>query len=191
MPLTFQKAAVRKNYETGNQAFSIRLKFLTTRLGVVSGTCGKGFAAASLMTLGLVPLQAIDHPSLGYAQCEPILHVLLQRDVELGSQLLWFFGDLLPARKLHLKGKNSPTGGLCSPRVRHKQTSHLATCPLPKSNWPSGSSTSSTISWFTRRMRSSSDFLMVDKAGNTRVSVAIEVLSVSCIWLKRNWQLWE
>jgi hypothetical protein len=31
MFLRFQKAAVRKNYETGNQAFSIRLRFLTKR----------------------------------------------------------------------------------------------------------------------------------------------------------------
>src|ERR1039458_6490011 len=29
--LRFQKAAVRGNYETGNQAFSMRLRFLTTR----------------------------------------------------------------------------------------------------------------------------------------------------------------
>src|SRR5215831_3761220 len=32
MLLRFQKAAVRKKYETGNQAFSIRLRFLTTRV---------------------------------------------------------------------------------------------------------------------------------------------------------------
>src|SRR6516164_2600532 len=31
MLLRFQKAAVRKKYKTGNQAFSIRLRFLTTR----------------------------------------------------------------------------------------------------------------------------------------------------------------
>ena len=31
MLLRFQKAAVRGNYETGNQAFSKRLRFLTTR----------------------------------------------------------------------------------------------------------------------------------------------------------------
>src|ERR1039458_3666376 len=33
MLLRFQKAAVRGNYETGNQAFSMRLRFLTIRLG--------------------------------------------------------------------------------------------------------------------------------------------------------------
>ena len=42
-----------------------------------------GFAAASLMALGLVPLEAVHHARLGYAEREPILHVLLQRDVEL------------------------------------------------------------------------------------------------------------
>src|SRR5262249_49349128 len=89
----------------------------TATLGVVSGTCGKGFAATSLMTLGLVPLQAIDHPSLGYAQCEPILHVLLERDVELGSQFLWFFGDRLPAGKLHLKGKLAYQRLMLAPRT--------------------------------------------------------------------------
>ena len=31
MLLRFQRAAVRGNYETGNQAFSMRLRFLTTR----------------------------------------------------------------------------------------------------------------------------------------------------------------
>ena len=31
MLLRFQKAAVRKKHETGNQAFSIRLRFLNTR----------------------------------------------------------------------------------------------------------------------------------------------------------------
>jgi len=31
MLLRFQKVAVRKNYETGNQGFSIRLRFLTIR----------------------------------------------------------------------------------------------------------------------------------------------------------------
>jgi hypothetical protein len=32
MLLRFQKAAVRGNYETGNQAFSKRLRFLTIRV---------------------------------------------------------------------------------------------------------------------------------------------------------------
>jgi hypothetical protein len=31
MLLRFQKAAMRGNYETGNQAFSMRLRFLTIR----------------------------------------------------------------------------------------------------------------------------------------------------------------
>src|SRR5664280_3688779 len=34
MLLRFQKAAVRGNYETGNQAFSMRLRFLTIRDGI-------------------------------------------------------------------------------------------------------------------------------------------------------------
>jgi hypothetical protein len=33
MLLRFQKAGVRENYETGNQAFSMRLRFLTIRHG--------------------------------------------------------------------------------------------------------------------------------------------------------------
>jgi hypothetical protein len=36
MLLRFQKVAVRKNYETGNQGFSIRLRFLTTRETLLS-----------------------------------------------------------------------------------------------------------------------------------------------------------
>ena len=40
MLLRFQKAAVRKNYETGNQAFSIRLRFLTTRGDSLQKTIG-------------------------------------------------------------------------------------------------------------------------------------------------------
>jgi hypothetical protein len=36
MLLRFQKAAVRGNYETGNQAFSKRLRFLTIRLPGIS-----------------------------------------------------------------------------------------------------------------------------------------------------------
>src|ERR1017187_10863063 len=38
MLLRFQKAAVRGNYETGNQAFSKRLRFLTIRVGSGSRT---------------------------------------------------------------------------------------------------------------------------------------------------------
>jgi ABC-type antimicrobial peptide transport system permease subunit len=37
MLLRFQKAAVRGNYETGNQAFSMRLRFLTVRSGILAG----------------------------------------------------------------------------------------------------------------------------------------------------------
>ena len=45
MLLRFQKAAVRGNYETGNQAFSMRLRFLTIR----------GFFTVEVLTLkGLV-----------------------------------------------------------------------------------------------------------------------------------------
>src|SRR2546421_4684376 len=36
MLLRFQKAAVRENYETGNQVFSIRLRSLTTRVQIHS-----------------------------------------------------------------------------------------------------------------------------------------------------------
>src|SRR5665811_548709 len=38
MLLRFQKAAVRGNYETGNQAFSKRLRFLTIRDGIPLGS---------------------------------------------------------------------------------------------------------------------------------------------------------
>jgi hypothetical protein len=37
MLLRFQKAAVRGNYATGNQAFSMRLRFLTIRLLNLAG----------------------------------------------------------------------------------------------------------------------------------------------------------
>ena len=42
------------------------------------------------MALGLVPLEAINHASLGNAEREPILYIPLQRDVELGDKLLLF-----------------------------------------------------------------------------------------------------
>ena len=45
--------------------------------------------------------------------------------------------------------------------------SHLPTMPLPKSNCPNGSSTSSTMPSFTRVTFSSSDLLIADSAGNT------------------------
>src|SRR5664279_2799422 len=59
MLLRFQKAAVRGNYETGNQAFSMRLRFLTIRGR--SPTSGGGQRA----TGGTPCLDGRRQPSLG------------------------------------------------------------------------------------------------------------------------------
>ena len=59
------------------------------------------------MALGLVPLEAVHHPGLGYAEREPVLHFLLQGDVELRGQLLLLFGDVLFAIELDLESKLS------------------------------------------------------------------------------------
>src|SRR5271168_496079 len=66
---------------------------------------GSALAAASLMTLGLVPLEPVNHSRLGHAEREPGLHVILQRDVKLGRQLPLLFGDVLSAIELYLKGE--------------------------------------------------------------------------------------
>ena len=47
MLLRLQKAAVRKKYETGNQAFSMRLRFLTTR---GPGTSRGGLATSRVVS---------------------------------------------------------------------------------------------------------------------------------------------
>jgi hypothetical protein len=36
-----------------------------------------GFVTASLMALGVVPLETVDHARLGHAKRKPILHILL------------------------------------------------------------------------------------------------------------------
>ena len=48
MLLRFQKAAVRGNYETGNQAFSKRLRFLTTRGGAIPPAYSPGLESRGL-----------------------------------------------------------------------------------------------------------------------------------------------
>jgi hypothetical protein len=58
MLLRFQKAAVRKNYETGNQACSIRLRFLTTR----------GLVTSTLLNLLVLPTLALRYGRLELLQ---------------------------------------------------------------------------------------------------------------------------
>src|SRR5580704_16449008 len=45
--------------------------------------CKASFVAVSLMALGLIPLETVDHARLGHAERKPILDVLLQGYVEL------------------------------------------------------------------------------------------------------------
>src|ERR1700722_17437270 len=68
------------------------------------------FAVASLMALGTVPLEPVYHASFGYAEGKPIPHVVLQRDVELCSQLFLLFGYSLSAIELDLEGELSHEG---------------------------------------------------------------------------------
>src|SRR5271157_3996819 len=62
---------------------------------------------ASLMALGFVPPEPVHHPRLGNAQRQPILHVQLQRDVELRRQFLLLFAYVFPAIDLHLESELS------------------------------------------------------------------------------------
>src|SRR5271165_1544045 len=82
-----------------------------TEASAATGATGRastgGVRAASLMALGLVPLEAINHAGLGYAEREPILYVPLQRDVELGGKLLLLFRYVFSAIELELKSELS------------------------------------------------------------------------------------
>src|ERR1700693_753671 len=115
---------------------------------VVSSLVSCGFASISLMALWPSSLESIDHGSLCHAECKPSRDLALQRDVKLSRELFLLRCDVFLAIELDLKRK-LPTSGKCSPRVRHKATSHLATNSFPKSRFPSGRRTSSTIPSFT------------------------------------------
>src|SRR5579863_6014549 len=67
--------------------------------------CKTSFAAVSLMALGLVPLETVDHACFGHAERKPILNVLLQGDVEIGGQLLLLSAYFLSAIELHLESE--------------------------------------------------------------------------------------
>ena len=64
--------------------------------------CDKGFATVSLMALGLVPVETVNHYCFSYAQGKPILPLLLQADVELRYPLLLLFRDAIFAVELQL-----------------------------------------------------------------------------------------
>src|SRR5579864_5850566 len=53
--------------------------------------CLASLAAVSLMALGLVPLETVDHSCLGHAERKPILDVLLQCYIQLRGQFLLLF----------------------------------------------------------------------------------------------------
>src|SRR5664279_1399369 len=58
--LRFQKAAVRGNYETGNQAFSKRLRFLTIREGKSRAKRGR-WGPAELQLVGLLTIAGVPY----------------------------------------------------------------------------------------------------------------------------------
>src|SRR5208337_2025270 len=68
---------------------------------------GADLAVASLMALGWVALQTVNHPRLGCAQRDPVLHVLLKRDVELLVKFLGLLLKILFAVELELIGELS------------------------------------------------------------------------------------
>src|SRR5580658_2959568 len=67
--------------------------------------CKTSFVAVSLMTLGLIPLETVDHARLGHAEGEPILDVLLQGHVELRGQFLLLFSYVRFVIELYLERK--------------------------------------------------------------------------------------
>src|SRR5450631_2742140 len=69
--------------------------------------CNAGTGSVSLMALGLVAVEAVHHAGLGDAQRQPVRHIILQGDVELGGQLLLLVGDIFAACELHLEGEFS------------------------------------------------------------------------------------
>jgi hypothetical protein len=59
------------------------------------------------MALGVVSVEAVDHARLGYAERQPIPHIQLEGDVELGDKFLPLFGYVLFAIELDLEGELS------------------------------------------------------------------------------------
>src|SRR5579863_403477 len=67
--------------------------------------CKTSFVAVSLMALGLVPLETVNHARLGHAEGEPILDVLLQGHVELRGQFFLLFSYVRFVIELYLERK--------------------------------------------------------------------------------------
>src|SRR5215469_12484026 len=61
----------------------------------------------SLMALGWISFQAINHRRFRHAERKPVLHFLLQDNVELRGEYLLFFSDIFSARELQLEGELS------------------------------------------------------------------------------------
>src|ERR1035441_7735205 len=59
--------------------------------------CNPGFAAVSLMALGLVSVEAVRHAGLGDAQRQPVRDIVLQGYVEHGCQLLLLLSNTFSA----------------------------------------------------------------------------------------------
>src|SRR5271156_1318526 len=66
-----------------------------------------GVTDTSLMALGLVPLEPIDHARFGHTERKPILYLFLQRYIKLRGKLLLLFGYVLSAIELDLEGELS------------------------------------------------------------------------------------
>src|SRR5664280_3567832 len=83
MLLRFQKAAVRGNYETGNQAFSKRLRFLTIRdATVVIRIAFIDTLIASLLFGAINPLAPYTNPSLLLTIARGIILVVYPPDAQ-------------------------------------------------------------------------------------------------------------
>src|SRR3974390_3064633 len=75
------------------------------RASATNAFSSTGGLIASLMALRCVSFQSVDHCSFRYPQREPVLHLILQRKVELSRQLLGLVGQQFPERELHLEGE--------------------------------------------------------------------------------------
>src|SRR5271166_2437189 len=139
--------------------------------------CSAGFPPGSLMALRLISVEAVHHCCLRNAQCQPVLHVLLQGNVELRGQLLLLVADAFSLIELHLEGE-----------LAHQRLMFAAGAPQPDvtlADQPFAEVQLTKLSF------SSVAFCNLASAGNTFIRVAIEALSASCIWLSPNWQLCE
>src|SRR5580698_1157260 len=63
------------------------------------------YRTSLLVALRLVTVQAIDHRRLRTTKCEPVLHIALERYVELGRQLFLLLGDRRPVGEFQLEGE--------------------------------------------------------------------------------------